>query len=80
MRAQATALYYFVINILGLLGPTVVALVTDYGFADDGALRWSLSIVGVGASVLGLTFLTANLPHYRASVREAESWRGGSAP
>ncbi len=73
MRAQTTALYYFVINILGLLGPTVVGLVTDYGFGDDGSLRWSLSIVCAGASVLGLTFLTANLPHYRAGVLEAES-------
>jgi MFS family permease len=77
MRAQTTALYYFVINILGLLGPTVVGLVTDYGFGDDGALRWSLSIVCAGASVLGLVFLTANLPHYRASLREAESWNSG---
>jgi MFS family permease len=78
MRAQTTALYYFVINILGLLGPTVVGLVTDYGFGDDGALRWSLSIVCAGASVLGLVFLTANLPLYRASVNEAENW--GSPP
>jgi MFS family permease len=79
MRAQTTALYYFVINILGLFGPTVVGLVTDYGFGDDGALRWSLSIVCAGASVLGLVFLTANLPHYRASLKEAESWSSGKA-
>lgn len=74
MRAQTTALYYFVINILGLLGPTAVGLVTDYGFGDDGALRWSLAIVCAAASVLGLVCLTANLPHYRAGVREAEGW------
>ena len=53
MRAQTTALYYFVINILGLLGPTAVGLVTDFGFGDDDALRWSLAIVCAGASVLG---------------------------
>ena len=74
MRAQTTALYYFVINILGLLGPTAVGLVTDFGFGDDGALRYSLAIVCAGASVMGLTFLLLHLPHYRASVREAESW------
>jgi MFS family permease len=74
MRAQTTAVYYFVINILGLLGPTAVGLVTDFGFGDDAALRWSLSIVCGGASVVGLTFLTLHLPHYRASVREAETW------
>ena len=78
LRAQTTALYYFVIGVLGLLGPTVVGLVTDYGFGNDGALRWSLSIVCAGASVLGLTFLALHLPHYRAGVREAETW-GGAA-
>ena len=74
LRAQTTALYYFVIGVLGLLGPTAVGMVTDYGFGNDGALRWSLSIVCGGASVLGLTFLALHLPHYRAGVREAEAW------
>ena len=74
MRAQTTALYYFVINVLGLLGPTAVGLVTDFGFGDDAALRWSLSMVCAAASLVGLTFLTLHLPHYRASVQEAETW------
>jgi hypothetical protein len=76
MRAQTTAAYYFVINILGLLGPTAVGLVTDFGFGNDGALRWSLAIVCAAASALGLTFLALHLPHYRARVREAETWGG----
>ena len=74
MRAQTTAVYYFVINIFGLLGPTAVASVTDYGFGDDGALRWSLSIVCSIASVIGLACLRLHLAHYRTSVREAEAW------
>jgi len=81
LRAQTTALYYFVINIFGLLGPTAVASVTDFGFGDDNALRWSLAIVCAIASVIGLAFLTAHLPHYRRSVQEAEGWAGaGKAP
>ncbi|MEO8444496.1 MAG: MFS transporter [Gammaproteobacteria bacterium] len=79
MRAQTTAVYYFVINIFGLLGPTAVASVTDFGFGDDNALRWSLAIVSAISSVIGLVFLSAHLPHYRTSVREAETW-AGSAP
>ncbi|MBN8281045.1 MAG: MFS transporter [Gammaproteobacteria bacterium] len=74
MRAQATAVYYFVINIFGLLGPTAVAAVTDYVFAEDTALRWSLAIVCGIASVIGLVALATNLPFYRKSVVEAESW------
>jgi MFS family permease len=79
MRAQTTAVYYFVINIFGLLGPTAVASVTDYGFGEDGALRWSLAIVCSIASVIGLVSLAAHLPHYRRSVIEAESWTTGGA-
>jgi MFS family permease len=46
MRAQASALYLFVISIVGLsAGPTAVALVTDYVFRDDAALRYSLALV-----------------------------------
>ena len=77
MRAQATAVYYFVINIFGLLGPTAVAAVTDFAFADDAALRWSLAIVCAIASVIGIVALRYNLPHYRASVVEAEGWGRG---
>ncbi|MEZ5565258.1 MAG: hypothetical protein R3F24_06940 [Gammaproteobacteria bacterium] len=76
LRAQTTALFYFVINILGLLGPTLVALVTDRVFADDNALSWSMAIVSTGASAVGLVFLVVNLPLFRARVREAESWAG----
>jgi len=75
MRAVTTALYYFVIGILGLVaGPTAVALVTDYGFGDDAALRYSIVWVVVGAGALALGFLVANLRHYRESVIEADQW------
>jgi MFS family permease len=73
LRAQVTALYYFVINVLGLtLGPTAVALVTDYGFREDGALRYSLAIVCAGAGAFAVGFLVANLKFYRQSVMEME--------
>lgn len=75
MRGQVTAVYYFVLNALGLtLGPTAVALVTDYAFADPGALRYSIAWVSVGAGLAAMGFLAANLPLYRAGVIEAEGW------
>lgn len=74
LRAQTTAVYYFVINIFGLLGPTAVASVTDFAFHDDGALRWSLAIVCSIAGVIGLAFLAVHLPYYRHSIGEAENW------
>ena len=46
MRAQISALYLFVVNIIGLgLGRTAVALFTDYVFGRDDAVRYSLTIV-----------------------------------
>lgn len=40
MRAQASALYLFVVNLIGLrLGPTAVALVTDFVFGRDAPPR-----------------------------------------
>ncbi len=52
MRGQATALYFFIINFIGLgLGPTLIAVTTDYVFKDDNAIYLSLSIV-CGATLL----------------------------
>jgi len=77
MRAVTTAVYYFVIGILGLiLGSTSVALVTDYVFGDDAALRYSIVCVVIGAGVLAIGFLISNLRHFRASVIEADQWSG----
>src|SRR5690606_32849329 len=46
MRGQASAIYLFVVTLFGLgVGPTAVALVTDFVFHDDMALRYSLLIV-----------------------------------
>ena len=43
MRAQASAFYLFMTNLIGLgLGPTVVALFTDYVFSDTMMIRYSL--------------------------------------
>ena len=57
MRGQASAIYLLVITLIGLgIGPTAVALVTDYVFQDDMAIRYSIfwvaSIITVGAVVL----------------------------
>lgn len=46
MRGQASAVYLFVINIVGLgLGPTAVAITTQYVFGRDDAVSYSLAIV-----------------------------------
>jgi MFS family permease len=69
MRAQISALYLFVVNLAGIgLGPFATALVTDYVFQDDGALPYSLALVGVGAALLGSILLYRGLVHFRLSI------------
>lgn len=75
MRAQVSALYLFVVNIIGLgLGPTVVALITDYVFGDDLALRYSLAIMGGVTAPLAALVLALGLKHYRTSLDLAKAW------
>jgi len=66
MRAVVSALYLFCGNLIGLgLGPTVIALVTDFGFGYDGALRYSMAIIGGVCAVLAALLLAAGLKPFR---------------
>lgn len=68
MRAQASSIYLFVINMVGLgLGPTAVALITDYVFADDNAVGYSLLLVGVVTLLLSALLLRLGQAPYRES-------------
>src|SRR5690606_7187076 len=76
MRGQASALYLFVITLIGLgVGPTAVALVTDYVFADEMALRYSLLVACLVAATLALMLLGFALRPYRASLQRRQQWR-----
>jgi MFS family permease len=75
LRAQTTAIYYFIISLTGLtLGPTSVALFTDYVFRDESALRYSMAIVGVAAPLLSVVCALLTLRSYQRSIAEAETW------
>lgn len=70
MRGQTAAVYLFIVNLIGLgIGPTAVALVTDYVFANDLALKWSMLIVGTVANVIAIALLAAGLKPYRETIQ-----------
>ena len=74
MRAQISAMYLFVINLVGLgLGPTLVALVTDRVFHDDNMVRYSLLIVSTGAYLLSILLWGLGLNPYRRTVDQTEA-------
>jgi MFS family permease len=77
LRAQTTAVYYFVISLAGLtLGPFSVAFVTDFVFGDESALRYSMAIIGFMAPLLSVICAIVTLRPYQRSIMEAETWNG----
>lgn len=78
MRGQISALYLFVVNLIGIgFGPTSVALITDLYFKNDLALKYSMSIVGGGAAVLGALALWIGLEAFKESSHRAVQWNIG---
>ncbi len=73
LRAQVTAISILVVNVVGMgLGPTAVALITDYGFADEQALRFSVSIVAAVFTPLGLLSFWSGLKPYQAEMHQRQ--------
>ena len=74
MRGQASAVYLFFLNLIGLgLGPTAVALLTDYVFQDEGMLRYSILIIGLSSAGLAIFCFWQCLAPYRRSIEQLES-------
>jgi MFS family permease len=75
MRGQASAVYLFILNMIGLgLGPTAVALCTQYLFGRDEAVNYSLLIVTVTATCGGAALLASGLKPYLRSLDYLKEW------
>ena len=74
-RAQISGLCMMIFNMVGLgLGPTAVALITDYGFGRDDALHLSMALVCFIASSIGLIAMLVALRPFRAALEDAKAW------
>ncbi len=81
MRGQASAIYLFVITLVGMgIGPTAVAMVTQYGFADESMLRYSICTVTGIALVGAAVVLSRGLKHYRKSLEDLQQWAPKDSP
>lgn len=66
-RGQVVALYLFFINIIGLgIGPTLVGLITDYGFKDEAAVGYSLLVMGAVFLPLSAFILWRSSKNFKA--------------
>jgi MFS family permease len=75
MRGQASAVYLFIINMIGLgLGPTAVALCTQYLFRRDDAVNYSLLVVHLVALSLAAILLGGGLKPFCRSLERLNRW------
>ncbi|HKD20400.1 MAG TPA: MFS transporter [Rhizomicrobium sp.] len=75
MRAQITALFLFIFNIIGYgLGPSVVAFITQYVFHDPAMLRYSLTTVMIILMPPAAISLWWGMKAYGESVARAKTW------
>ena len=58
------------------LGPTTVAGLTDFIFADPKALRYSLSLAVFSFSIVAFLILSSGLKRYTTTVTELEERLG----
>ncbi len=66
MKAQVTALSLFFANLFGLaLGPTIVAMLTDFLFGRDDYLRYSLALLPLVLCPLAALLAWQSLKPYR---------------
>lgn len=75
MRAQVTALYFFVNSLVGTaLGPVVVAAATDNIFRDDAAVGNSILLVAALGHLTVITLLTLGGRSYRQTAEASAAW------
>lgn len=75
MRGQASAIYLCVISLIGLsIGPTAIALITDYVYGYDEAIRYALAIVPAVAMGLAAILFALCLKPYKDSLDHLNEW------
>jgi Na+-driven multidrug efflux pump len=77
MRAQGSAVYLFVINLIGLgVGPSAVAWVTDYYYGDPNQVGMSLLWVSTLFGILAAVLLYKGMRHFDQSLKHLEAYQG----
>lgn len=75
MRAQVTALYLVMYNVIGYgLGPTLIALMTDFVLGSEALLSWALLAAAAVLGPLAAWILTLGLKPYGRAVAAGSAW------
>ena len=74
LRGQVTSVALLFVNLIGRgLGASVIAGITDFGFGDDGALRYSIAITGAITLPLIVLIIVAGMSNYRRALTEVQT-------
>lgn len=75
MRGQVTALFLFIFNVVGFgLGPTFVAVFTDFVFGDESQLRYAMVAASAIIGPFAALVIWVGLKPYGACVARARRW------
>ena len=75
MRGQASAVYLFILNLIGLgIGPSAVAMTTQYIFQRDNAVNLSLMYVSLTGYVLAAILLFVGSKPFLNSLGRLREW------
>jgi MFS family permease len=76
MRAQASAVYLFIVNAIGLgLGPIAVAYLTEDVFRDEQMVGYSMIIVSTAAGIVATGLLYYGMGLFRESIENLKKWQ-----
>jgi MFS family permease len=71
VRALASSIMLFILNLIGMsLGPTLVALFTDFLFKDEGMIRYSMMLLFIIGGGSGLVLSLMVLKPYRMIIEK----------
>ena len=80
MRAQITAIYTGILNLVGLgFGPVGIALMTDYVFGDPKAVKYSMVVFAAIGTTLAMACWFVCLRPYRVYARRLRNWKPATA-
>jgi len=75
MRGQITALFLFIFNLVGFgMGPTIVAMTTEYVYGAENMLRYSIATVVIVLAPCAVLSLWWGLKAYARSVAVSKTW------
>jgi MFS family permease len=77
LRGKVIALYAIMLTLLGLgLGPTIIAVITQYVLHDEKLIRYSLVIFSAIVAPTGAVSLRTALRPFQRVVEESAGWIG----